>query len=113
MATNNVFRSVLVAAGLVLMAACASQPVSSPATAAAPTPLLEKKFERAVVHYQKYQHEGQVVYCKKEKRFMSNIPEMQCLSESQLRAEIESYERWRNPVARPLMPGAGQTGVIG
>ena len=116
MARNRVFLSVLLAAGVLLMAACASQPASAPGTAAlAPTrtPLLEKKFQRATVHYQQFQHEGQTVYCRKEKATYSNIPEVQCLTESQLRQEVESFERWRNPVARPLMPGAGQGAVGG
>jgi len=113
MTTNHVLRSVLLAAGVLMVAACASQPVSSPAAAAVPTPLLEKKFQQAAANYQKFQHEGQLVYCKKEKVITSAIPVVQCLSESQLRLEVENSERWRNPVARPLMPGAGQTGIIG
>jgi len=112
MATNCVIRSVLWAAGALLMAACATQPISSPATAAV-TPLLEKKFQIAARNYQMFQHEGQTVYCKKEKVSFSNIPQVQCLSEPQLRREIEGFERWRNPVAGPLMPGAGQGGIGG
>jgi len=108
---NRVFRSILLATGVLLMASCASQPASSPATAREPSPLLEMKFQRAAQHYEKFQYEGQVVYCKKEKPTYSNIPEVQCLTESQLRREVESFERWRNPVARPLMAGAGQGGI--
>ncbi len=112
MARNHVFRSVLLASGVFLMVACASKPVSSPATVAI-TPLLEKKFQIVARNYQMFQHEGQTVYCKKEKVTFSNIPQVQCLSESQLRREVEGFERWRNPVARPLMPGAGQGGIGG
>jgi len=111
MARNHVVRSVLLAAGVLLIGACASQPVSSPASAAVPSPLLEKKFQQAAAHYQKLQHEGQVVYCKKEKVLTSAVPVVQCLSESELRLQVENSERWRNPVARPLMPGAGQGGI--
>ncbi len=112
MAASHVFRYVLLAGGVLLIAACASQPVSSPATAAASTPLLEKKFQQAASNYQKFRHEGQVVYCRKEKVITSAIPIVQCLTEPQLRLEVENFERWRNPVARPLMPGTGQ-GAIG
>lgn len=112
MANNRVFRSVLLASGVLLMAACASQPAATtaPAAVSAP-PLLDKKFQLAARHYQKFQHEGQTVYCKKEKVTNTNIPQVQCFSESQLRQEVENFEKWRNPVARPLMPGAGQGGI--
>ena len=112
MARNHIFRSVVLAAGLLLIAACASQPASTPASATAPAAsLLEKKFQVATKYYQKLQQDGQTVYCKKEKVLTSAIPLVQCLTESQLRLEVESFERWRNPVARPLMAGAGQGGI--
>ena len=79
--SNRVIRSVLIASAVLLLGACASQPVSSPALAGAPTPLLEKKFQIAAQRYQKYQHEGQTVYCRKEKVVTSAIPIVQCLSE--------------------------------
>jgi outer membrane biogenesis lipoprotein LolB len=99
MARKHVFQSVLLATGVLLVAACASQPTSTPAT----TTLLEKKFQQAAGHYQKFRHEGQVVYCKKEKVITSAIPVVQCLSESELRLEVENLERWRNRVSRPVI----------
>jgi hypothetical protein len=111
MTAQFVSRSVLLAAGIALIAGCAT-PTRSP-TASADGALLQKKFERAAKHYDKYQHEGQVVYCKKEKPITSAISAVQCLSEDQLRQEVASFERWRNPVARPVMPGAGQGGIGG
>ncbi|HET9473652.1 MAG TPA: HEAT repeat domain-containing protein [Steroidobacteraceae bacterium] len=75
-------------------------PAAAPATAPAATTLLEKKFQRAAKQYEKYQHEGQTVYCKKEKTTMSNIPVTQCLTESQLRQQVENYERSRNAAPR-------------
>jgi hypothetical protein len=104
MARNQVFRFVLPAAGVLVMAACASQPASTPS-------LLEKKFQIAAKYYEKVQHEGQTVYCKKEKALTSAIPFVQCLTEPQLRLEVENAERWRNPVPRPLVAGAGQGGI--
>jgi hypothetical protein len=98
-------RYLLLVAGTLTVAACTIQPPSHT--------LLDKKFERAARHYDKYQHEGQVVYCKKEKVITSAIPAVHCLSEDQLRQEVASFERWRNPVARPLMPGTGQGGIGG
>ena len=75
-------------------------PAANPATAPPPTTLLEKKFQRAAKNYEKFQHEGQTIYCKKEKVTISNIPQVQCLTESQLRQQVEDSERSRNPVQR-------------
>ena len=99
---NRVFRTVLLAAGVLLIAACASPSVSTPDTAApAATPLLEKKFQIAATHYEKFQHEGQTLYCK---RVGTRSMGYSCLSEPQLRREVESFERWRNPVVRGRTP---------
>jgi hypothetical protein len=109
MGTSQVFRSVLLASGVLLIAACASHPVSSPASATVPGPLLEKKFEIAAAQYQKFQHEGQTMYCRKEKVVTSAVPVAQCLTEPQLRLQVENSERWRNPVQRggPQVVSAG------
>jgi len=104
---NRVFRSVLLAAGVVLLAACASQPASTlgaaavPATAPATTPLLERKFQQAARNYLKFQHEGQTVYCKRGAT--RSLPYTDCITESQLRLQVENFERSRNPVQRPVI----------
>ena len=84
MARNRVLRSALLAAGVLMIAACASQPEGS---------LLEKKFQQTAKQYLKFQHEGQTVYCKKEQSRL-----VQCISEAQLRLQVENFERDRNPV---------------
>lgn len=99
MAKKRVSGSILLVGGALLMSACATQPEGA---------LLEKKFERAAKHYEQYQHEGQRVYCKKQGT--RSMP-MHCLSEAQLRQEVENYERRRNPVPPPLVAGAGQGGI--
>jgi hypothetical protein len=93
MSRNHVFRSVLLAAGVLLMVACASQPGS-------PT-LLDKKFQRAAQQFQKVQHQGQTLYCKRDDP--TGPSGWRCLTEAQLRQEVESFERWRNPVQRPVI----------
>jgi len=99
MASNRVFHSVLLAAGVLLMAACTSQPVSSPATASVPTPLLEMKFQRAARHYDRqYEHEGQVVYCKRGAT--RSLPPTECITESALRLQVENTQKTRNGVGR-------------
>jgi hypothetical protein len=90
MDTTRDFRSVLLLAGVLALAACA--------TPTDRTPLLEKKFQRAAKHYQKFQHEGQVVYCRKDG------PNVHCLTEPQLRRQVESYERNRNAVSYARIP---------
>jgi len=99
MASNFVFRSALLAVGVLFVAGCASQRASTapPATAS----LLDNKFERAARSYLKFQSDGKTVYCRKEKIITSAIPVVQCLSESELRLQVENFERWRNPVQRP------------
>jgi outer membrane biogenesis lipoprotein LolB len=94
MATNRVFRSVLLAAGVLLMAACASQPASTTGS------LDEKYFQREANNYQKFQHEGQTVYCQNESQAGSLIPYKWCISESALRQRVENFRRNRNSVTR-------------
>ena len=110
MARNQVFRSALLAAGVLLMAACASQPAATtdPVTAPAANSLLEKKFQRAARHYEKFEYQGHAVYCK---RGATRSLPYTCVSEAQLRYEVASYESWRNPVQRPVVAGTGQGGI--
>jgi len=88
MASNHVFRSVLLAAGVLLVAACASQPEGS---------LLETKFQRAAKQYDRtYQYQGQVVYCKRGAT--RSLPPTECVYESALRLQVENMHRSRNAV---------------
>lgn len=124
MARNHVFRSVLLAAGVALMAACASTPpegpaaapaassapaaapAAAPAPAAAATPeaaaeteaatLAEKKFQELAKSYKMVQKDGKTMYCKREKVIGTTIPTMQCYSESQLRMEVQRMDDMRD-----------------
>jgi|SRR5688572_3113590 len=89
MPSNRVFRTVLLTATVVLVGACASQPEES---------LLETQFQRTAKQYQKYQHEGQVVYCKRGAT--RSMPPTECIYESALRLQVENMQRSRNAVAR-------------
>jgi outer membrane biogenesis lipoprotein LolB len=112
MAMKNVMRSTVLGVTLLLAAASASQAGSADTAAAdAKLTLVEKKFQQTVRHYQKYQHEGQVVYCRKEKVVTSAIPAMQCVTESALRLRVEESIRSRNAVQPALAAGAGQGGI--
>jgi outer membrane biogenesis lipoprotein LolB len=94
MARTRVFRSVLLAAGVLMVAACASQP--APTTVS----LDEKYFQREANNYQKFQYEGQTVYCQSQPQTASLIPNKWCITESALRQRVENARRDRNPVTR-------------
>ena len=96
MAGNRVFRTVLLTATVVLVGACASQPQES---------LLETQFQRTAKQYQKYQHEGQVVYCKRGAT--RSMPPRECIYESALRQQVADTQRSRNAVARGGIPHGG------
>jgi hypothetical protein len=94
MTNNHVFRSVLLASSVLLIAACASQPAGS---------LEEKYFQREASNYLKFQHEGQTVYCLTEASGATLIPfnpDRRCISEAALRQAVENYRVSRNPVQR-------------
>lgn len=130
MESMKFFRSALVATGVLLVAACASQPASQPAPAAAPAPAakaapaasaapaaaaaaspeakpeadaaaaLEKKFQEAARSYRAVQKDGKTMYCKREKVIGSTIPTMQCYTETQLRNQIEATEELKKRMRR-------------
>jgi hypothetical protein len=91
MASNGVFRSLLLASGVLLMAACASQPAGS---------LNQKYFQREANNYLKFQHEGQTVYCQNNRNSASLIAHRQCITEAALRQRVESSRLSRNSVGR-------------
>ena len=97
----------------------AATPAASPTPAAAATPEakaeadaashLEKKFKEAARSYRAVQKNGETMYCKKEKPIGSTIPRMQCITEGQLRLQVEQMdelrERMRNSSRCTLGPG--------
>jgi hypothetical protein len=88
MSRKQVFRSVLIATGVLFVGACATQPG---------TPLLERKFQQTAKHYEKFQHEGKTVYCRKDA-----VP--QCITEAGLRRQVEDHLRYRNAVGYTRIP---------
>jgi hypothetical protein len=139
MVFNNLFRSVLLAASLGLVASVA--PAADPATpapastppateTATPAPAapaqpenatapnaakpnsaaltpeaqaeaeaashLEKKFQEAARSYRKVEKNGKTMYCKKEKPINSTIPRLQCMTESELRLQVEQMDQLRD-----------------
>jgi hypothetical protein len=72
---------------------------------------LEKKFQEAARSYKVVERDGKTLYCKREKVMGSTIPTLQCLTEAQLRNQVESMEdarqRMRNSSKCTLGAGCG------
>jgi hypothetical protein len=124
-------------ASVTLIAGCASDPsaqkaapavtATAPATPAAPIPpaaearteadaatQLERKFQEAAKGYKVVQKDGKTMYCKKEKVIGSTIPTLQCITEAQLRLQVEQMDdlrqRMRNGSRCTLGSGCGAGG---
>lgn len=121
MTFQKLMNTVFLAAAVSLVAACASSPADAPASSTAPAPaataapaagappasaeaileadaatLAEKKFQDAARAYRKVEKDGKTMYCKKEKPINSTIPRLQCITESQLRLEVEQMDEMRD-----------------
>jgi hypothetical protein len=92
----------------VLMAACASapkeaatpaeaqkKPVWAVATEAETAAALDQKFQQAAKGYVKLKKDGVLLFCKKQREIGSNIPTIHCLTESQLRNQVETMDDYR------------------
>jgi hypothetical protein len=94
-----------------LLSACASAPATT-TTTTAPQPVaaapqsaaktekdtadsLEKKFQDAAKSYRLVEKDGKTLYCKREKVIGSTIPTNVCLTEAQLRNQVETMEDTR------------------
>lgn len=91
MIRHRVISSVLLAAGVFLVAGCASQPANTES-------LDDRYFQREANKLDKYQYEGQVVYCQNDSAAGSLISHRRCISESALRQLVEDTRRSRNSV---------------
>jgi len=116
------FRNIVITLGLAassaLIVGCASTPPpkAAPSAAAAPAPAaaatqtaatsaaeseadtaakLEKKFQEAARSYKIVQKDGKTMYCKREKQINSTIPTLNCITEAQLRIQVENTDEMR------------------
>jgi hypothetical protein len=116
MSTSKIITTVTATLCCVWLAACASSgttasstPAAKPASAA-PAPAapaqpaqaeaeaasnLEKKFQDAAKSYKVVQKDGKTMYCKREKVIGSTLPTLVCMTEAQLRNQIETTEEQR------------------
>jgi hypothetical protein len=92
----------------VLLVACAStpeqaapaaepekKPVWSMATETETAAALDKKVQEAAKGYVKLKKDGVLLFCKKRKEIGSNIATIQCITEAQLRNQVETMEDYR------------------
>jgi hypothetical protein len=117
MTIAKLFQTFCVAIGGAILASCAASPVtdSTPAKTSAPSAApvspsapdaaiaeadtasaMEKRFQDAARSYKTVQKDGKTLYCKREKLIGTTIPTMNCITESQLRNQVENMEEYRN-----------------
>ena len=117
-------RLLILAVPATLFAGCASQPagkpsVEAPVSAEIQTPapadtesanLLEKKFQEAAKGYKVVEKDGRTLYCKREKVIGSTIPTLQCMTEAQLRLQVENMEDLRGRMRNSAKCTLGRSG---
>jgi type IV pilus biogenesis protein CpaD/CtpE len=96
--------------GAAWLAACASSPppaASASAEARTNKPVwtvpteeetrtaLDQKFHDAAKGYVKLKKDGVLLFCKKQREIGSNIATLQCITEAQLRNQVETMEDYR------------------
>jgi hypothetical protein len=113
--TSKRVRSLSIATFAAWLAACAStpppsaEPSASPPAASAKPPghvwsgvteaevaaSLDKKFEEAARGYVKVKKDGALMFCKRYCVLGSSIPTIQCITEAQLRTQVENMDQYR------------------
>ena len=96
------FSSLTIACVLVI-AGCASapsaelekKPVWSVPTEQETAAALDKKFEEAAKSYVKLKKDGELLFCKRSKDIGSNLPTIKCITEAQLRNQVETMDDYR------------------
>jgi hypothetical protein len=71
------------------------KPVWSVATEKETAAALDKRFENAAKGYVKLKKDGVLLFCKRAKEIGSNLPTIQCITESQLRNQVETMDDYR------------------
>jgi hypothetical protein len=119
MIANGLIRSLALAATLIL-AACASPPppantptASAPASAGKAAPAgqkhskwskaseaevaatLDQKFQEAARSFVKLKRDDQVMFCKRYRDIGSMIPQLHCITEAELRKQVEDSDELR------------------
>jgi len=107
-------RTLILGIAAVMLGACTSSPPetdakpTTPASGEAPAPhwsgateaevaaALDKKFEEAARGYVKLKKDGVLMFCKRYRVIGSSIPTIQCITEAQLRNQVENMDQYRD-----------------
>jgi hypothetical protein len=115
----------LLLAGLVAACLAASGCKSAPAEDAVPAAATEKKDAAAIdklvaeaaAQFNKVERDGVVYYCKRTRQMGTNISSLKCMTESQLRVEVETMTQvrddMRNKMGKCTSGRAGHGGPCG
>jgi hypothetical protein len=71
------------------------EPVWSGTTEAEVAAALERKFQEAARGYVKLKKDGVMMFCKRYRVIGSNIPTIQCITEAELRNQVENMDDYR------------------
>jgi predicted ATPase len=71
------------------------KPVWSVPTEDETSAALDQKFEEAAKGYVKLKKDGVLLFCKRSKQIGSNLPTIQCITEAQLRNQVETMDDYR------------------
>ena len=97
MTRSRVFQSILISAGVILMAGCVTvYPGGNPVPEGS---LDERYFQKEAKNYEKYQNEGQTVYCSTPntsgEALIPYIGYVRCISEPELREAVRDWRKDR------------------
>jgi len=102
MSAHNKLLSGLLVSVLGLIS-CASEPAAETAPVAdtrnseqLEADALDKQFEEAARGLSKVEKDGVLFYCKRTRQIGSNISTLKCMTESQLRVEVETMAKYRD-----------------
>jgi hypothetical protein len=120
MSIHNLILAGLLAAGLGI-SGCKSAPTDHAAPVAATekkdAAAIDKLFAEAAAQYNRVERNGVVYYCKRTRTMGTNISSLKCMTESQLRVEIETMTQvrddMRNKMGKCTAGRAGNGGPCG
>ena len=74
----------------------APAPVWTGVTEAEVAASIEKRFQEATRGWVKLKKDGVMMFCKRYRVIGSNIPTIQCITEAELRAQVENMDQYRD-----------------
>ena len=96
MITTRMVGSILISAGLFVAASASAQ---TSFTQASTSSVAERYFQREAANYQKFEQDGQIVYCTSAKTgseaLIPHIGYARCISETDLRRAVRDWRRDR------------------